>query len=338
MRILRILGLAFFIIIFMNCTGEFNIFDFNMFKELDIVSVKTVEDFKDTNGTVDLDTLNDYLDELLDSDALIDELLNDPENLEAIEDALHSELLQDTGDPDDPIDIIPPPDPESAGSEEEEQELLAELETYQESSLNLADLVLASTGGDVIIDTTINTIADLGMSGGLSGFDAEVIISDVLLASFPDEMITIDDDGNPSLNTDTGTEEDFLDFIASIQEAADAYSAFSASLDPDGDGNIDEDDDGTPDTLLVDFNPLADGGTALFCLLIDTVVDSIEPSGDDSSADILFDLLTGNLDFDDITIDPDAIADVLDPEISPASNLIGLLPPSLLGMLGGSEA
>lgn len=174
-----------FLFLFFSCGEGFNIFEFNLFSGLDPVDIKTVADFNTS------EEYGEYLIEQAGSETFIEELIQGGTSGAAIE-ALEGLYL--------PVDY-------ATGT-------AAEVAQAQEAAVVAADIYLAESGGDDVVNNLFSVVTDqLENPGGIA--DPLALMGELLPATVP-----LDGSGLAA----------FQQVMLGLVDAAGAYSELAESL------------------------------------------------------------------------------------------------------------
>ncbi len=181
------------VLLLAGCSG---FFEFNMFKGMDTVTPPSAADYKGDQGL-------DKLIEDLTSPAVVEALKNDPETTAEIEKMLMDDYLKD-----------------GVSGEED-----------QKAALAYAELNLATTSGEELVNNIVDTLADgIPTSGTVTDFLKKIIPPDV--------------QGNPTA---------FAAMLKGLVDANNAYVMFGESIvDVNGNGQIDKGEGVPPGTNMGD--------------------------------------------------------------------------------------
>ena len=189
MKVRRIILIVLITMFIASCA---EMFEFNLFSELDFVAIKTKDDFKTD------EEYGDYLLDEMDSETVIEEIIEDgDEKVEEVIAALKS-LYEDE-----------------------------DKEKAQEAAIAVTDLKLAQSGADDLIDNIVNGLDDI-MSGPTEGEETGGT-EDIIAKMLPDTMLKVDEaSGEKVLNPESKAE--FVKVVSGLTSAAEDFSALSDIL------------------------------------------------------------------------------------------------------------
>lgn len=226
------------------------LFEFNMFSEMDYVETISAADISNAEGD-ELESLTEDLIDDLRSDTYVQELLSgDDEEDSAIIQAVVTALEAQYDD----IDGYAP-DSFNPASAQYDPAAVEELFEAQEAAVAAANLQLAASGADQLTDNLQNIVSDLATGGGET--DPMADPTSLMTSLLPASMTTASGDLDPA------SEAEFVEMLLGLQDASDSLAVLGSDLLIDG-------AEENPDLILGDVVPVA-----IVSIVVDEMIDEI---------------------------------------------------------------